>query len=443
MSRVCYIVLTCEKYLPTRGQAVRDTWAQGAEVWFLSAKENREARVLGWNTADDYTSCAAKYLEFFRNEFIDADWIVLVDDDTFVYRDRLESHLNTLNSESRICLGQALAEPTNKHMSGGAGIVLSKALYSAVSSFVRTASKVPMDSTYSDITLCCWISNIEDVQVISDTRFHWKAADSPEEARTAFTFHYARPEDMHAYMNGASRVDISILIPTMTHRKRLFEKVLAEIKMQARSIPEIKTEILWESDNGELTLGQKRNILVDRCVGKYHCFIDDDDVLAPDYLKTFVPMIASGIDYDCASFVGAHYKRGVFNKLFHHSMKYTEWDETPERFIRTVSPMNLIKTSIVRQVRYKDIRNIEDHEFSKRLMASGLLKTEYEINPNHPIYHYIDEVKADREEWTYTWRGEYIYLYKSFIRPDMFQTPPTQSVSSTNIPLGFLRISRH
>jgi glycosyltransferase involved in cell wall biosynthesis len=235
-------------------------------------------------------------------------------------------------------------------------------------------------------------------------------------------------------------MDISILIPTMKPRERLFKQVLAEVQKQIRECPEIKVEVLWESDNGELTLGQKRNVLMDRCNGKYHCFVDDDDVLAPYFLRSFVPMIQSGIDYDCASFVGAHYMKGKFNKLFHHSMDYIEWAETAERFIRTISPMNLIKTSIVRQLRYKDIRNTEDHEFSKRLMASRLLKTEFKIDPNRPIYHYIDGVKADREEWLYRWKGDYIELYKPF--PIIYSFTPNVSSISGNVSLPFLHFSQ-
>jgi glycosyltransferase involved in cell wall biosynthesis len=236
-------------------------------------------------------------------------------------------------------------------------------------------------------------------------------------------------------------MDISILIPTMKPRERLFQQVLAEVQRQIRETPEIKVEVLWESDNGELTLGQKRNVLMDRCSGKYHCFVDDDDVLAPNYLRTFVPMIASGIDYDCASFVGAHYFKGHLNKLFHHSLDYTVWGEYPDRFVRTISPMNLIKTSIVRQVRYKDIRNTEDHEFSKRLMASGLLTTEFKIDPNVPIYHYIDGVKADREDWQYRWRGNYIELFKTF-DPSMFRVQSSIAQGSGNVVYPFLKVSR-
>jgi hypothetical protein len=229
-------------------------------------------------------------------------------------------------------------------------------------------------------------------------------------------------------------MDISILIPTLTSRRPLFDLVLQEVRRQIAEVPEIRVEVLWEEDERELTLGAKRNLLMDRCTGTYHCFIDDDDILAPYFLKSFVPMIQSGIDYDCASFVGAHYERGVFTKLFNHSLFFTEWFETEERYFRSPSPMNMLKTSIVRQVRYKDIRDTEDHEFSIRLVGTGLLKTEFAVDPNRPLYHYVDGVKEDREKWTYTWDGDYIRLYR--IRDPT--VPPPNPVR----PLAFLKLSR-
>jgi glycosyltransferase involved in cell wall biosynthesis len=235
-------------------------------------------------------------------------------------------------------------------------------------------------------------------------------------------------------------MDISILIPTLNSRVHLFKEVLAQVQDQIAKTPEIKVEVLWEADDGQLTLGAKRNVLMDRCSGKYHCFVDDDDVLAPYFLKTFVPMIQSGIDYDCASFVGAHYVRGRFVKLFNHSLIYKEWFETPERYYRCPSPMNLLKTSIVRQLRYRDIRNTEDHEFSMRLLRSGLLNKEFEVDPNRPLYHYIDGVKGEREKWEYEWIGDYLYLHKKRT-PDSFVIQ-NYSGYSANAPLDFLRISR-
>lgn len=202
-------------------------------------------------------------------------------------------------------------------------------------------------------------------------------------------------------------VDFSILMPTMHSRKNLFNKLLSEVERQISEIHNAKIEVLYEVDNGELTLGAKRNILISRCSGKYCCFIDDDDIISPNYLKTFIPMLEQ--DYDCASFVGAYYHNGVFKKLFYHSLDVLSWYETSDRYWRCPSPLNMIKTEICRKVQYADIRNTEDHEFSMRLINSKLLKKEYKI-PYSPIYHYIDGVKGNREKWKHEWNSEYLKL---------------------------------
>jgi glycosyltransferase involved in cell wall biosynthesis len=206
-------------------------------------------------------------------------------------------------------------------------------------------------------------------------------------------------------------MDFSILIPTMKSREKLFLQVLAEVERQINEIKTAKVEVLYESDNGELTLGAKRNLLISRSSGKYCCFVDDDDVISPNFIKTFLPMLND--DYDCASLVGAYYHKGKFIKLFYHSLDVKEWYETNDKFWRSPSPLNMIKTGICREIKYADIRNTEDHEFSKRLIESGLIKKEYKI-PIVPIYHYVDGVKDIREELKHRWNGDFIELYKPF-----------------------------
>jgi glycosyltransferase involved in cell wall biosynthesis len=216
-------------------------------------------------------------------------------------------------------------------------------------------------------------------------------------------------------------MDFSILIPTLNSRRSLFQQVYSEIKRQISEITMARIEVLYESDNGELTLGAKRNLLVSRAQGKYHCFIDDDDVVSPTFLKSFLPMLED--DYDCSSYVGAYYKKGEFKKLFYHSLDIREWSETDDCYLRCPSPLNMIRTDIVRQVQYKDIRNTEDYEFSMRLLDSGLLKKEYKI-PYTAIYHYIDGVKENRDQWLYTWNNDYTRL-NLFLKPS--QLPPNVS----------------
>jgi len=209
-------------------------------------------------------------------------------------------------------------------------------------------------------------------------------------------------------------MDFSILIPTLHTRRVLFEQVYSEIQRQIAEISNARIEVLYESDNGELTLGAKRNLLVSRAHGKYHCFIDDDDVISPVFLKTFLPMLDD--DYDCSSYVGAYYHTGEFKKLFYHSLDICEWGESEDVYLRCPSPLNMIRTDIVRQIQYKDIRNTEDYEFSMRLLDSGLLKKEYKI-PYVPIYHYIDGVKENREKLLYSWNNDYTRI-NLFQKPD-------------------------
>lgn len=211
-----------------------------------------------------------------------------------------------------------------------------------------------------------------------------------------------------------SGVDISILIPTMYSRYSLFKECLANITKQISECPEIRVEVLHDMDNCEKTLGAKRNDLVARATGKYCAFIYDDDIISPVYLRSFVPMILSTTDYDCATLTGAYYHKGDFKKLFHHSLETESWSETPDAYLRNITPINLMKTSIARQVQYSHIQDTKGLEFSLRLAYSRLLKTEFKIDTGIPLYHYIDGLKGQREKWTYIWDGNYLKLFPKY-----------------------------
>ncbi|HRB54711.1 MAG TPA: glycosyltransferase family A protein, partial [Bacteroidia bacterium] len=63
-----------------------------------------------------------------------------------------------------------------------------------------------------------------------------------------------------------------------------------------------EVEILTDIDNGQKTIGQKRNELVEKSKGKYVAFIDDDDMVSPFYLKTVLPGCKQ--DADCVGLMG-------------------------------------------------------------------------------------------------------------------------------------------
>ena len=192
---ICYIILTCEKYLPTRGEWQKDTWLKkiGQDAYyFLSAKPDSHNRVLGWNTDDDYKSAPVKYIEFFKNTrqlLSKYDWIVMCDDDTYIYHNRLSNYLKAFNPQEKIYIGYQWNHQPIPYMSGGAGFVLSATLYNELCDY---AQKKPMKNDYySDLSIGWWINDIGGVRFINDEHFSpWDHTQAVFKPNNTYTYHY-------------------------------------------------------------------------------------------------------------------------------------------------------------------------------------------------------------------------------------------------------------
>jgi len=202
--KLCYIVLTCELFLPTRAAWQNATCLKNVDpkdVYFISCKPSGE-NVYGWNTGDDYHSCPYKYMMFLKNMNIDYDWYIFIDDDTFIHTNHLEHALVNYDSNKSYYIGSHRFDQWKvNYMSGGAGICLSKHLYNKVIEYVR--SKETLQELYfnynGDVTLGSWISNIQDVQFIDDDRFHANKHNSEEELTNFISFHYLKSKEEFEY----------------------------------------------------------------------------------------------------------------------------------------------------------------------------------------------------------------------------------------------------
>ena len=80
---------------------------------------------------------------------------------------------------------------------------------------------------------------------------------------------------------------LSILILTLPSRRKTFlDDLLNNLEAQASSYPEV--EILVFYDNKKRTVGQKRDGVLSLAKGDYMTFIDDDDSVAEDYIKSII-----------------------------------------------------------------------------------------------------------------------------------------------------------
>lgn len=152
----------------------------------------------------------------------------------------------------------------------------------------------------------------------------------------------------------------------------------------------IDGEVIWDATEN-ISIGTKRNNLLQRSKGEYICFVDDDDDVSTDYVKLLLEGINKGVD--CCSLKGIYTVDGLMDGLFEHSLKYQEWKTNSDiqsathiKYERYPNHLNCIKSSIAKQFKFPEKNFGEDHDWSKRLHESGLLKTEHYIE--QPIYFY-------------------------------------------------------
>jgi hypothetical protein len=158
---ICFIILTCEKYINTRLKWQLKTSLKEVpkkDIYAISCKMGKESYIYGWNTADDYDSLAMKYYMFIKNMDIHYDYYMFIDDDTFVFPSRVISWLSQYDKKVPYYMGCKLEYPVNITMSGGAGFILSNPAYKALRKHVGSLQE--FNGILADRTMADWLNHI-------------------------------------------------------------------------------------------------------------------------------------------------------------------------------------------------------------------------------------------------------------------------------------------
>lgn len=200
--RICYIILTCELYLPTRVKYLLETSLKNInknDIYFLSYK-SIEPNIYGWNTPDNYEGCPLKYIRFFQNMKLEYDWYYFMDDDTFIFPNRLHKFLINYNKDDSLYIGLRCKNYSFPiYMSGGAGFLLTKSLYLSLINYIRNTSEDKLlVSIYGDYSIGMWLSNIEK-KIIDLDIFNSNTHKNNDELEYCISFHYLKTKEQYFF----------------------------------------------------------------------------------------------------------------------------------------------------------------------------------------------------------------------------------------------------
>jgi glycosyltransferase involved in cell wall biosynthesis len=177
---------------------------------------------------------------------------------------------------------------------------------------------------------------------------------------------------------------LSLLICTLPQRRDFFQSLMRELRRQLQVLNAWSEVEILSDDSQGISIGEKRNYLLSIVDGDYLAFIDDDDRVSPNYIKLLLEGIAT--NPDACSLIGEITEDGKNPKKFIHSLKYDSWFEQDNVYYRNNNHLNCVRSSIARKMKFPKKSMGEDHDYSKQLLQSGLIKTEYWIED--VLYYY-------------------------------------------------------
>lgn len=184
-----------------------------------------------------------------------------------------------------------------------------------------------------------------------------------------------------------------ILIPTIPEREESFNRLNNELIRQIGERQDVSVLSLNSKpkSDGGLSIGAKRQKLVDMATAEYISFVDDDDRVAPNYVDEIYKALETGKDIICFDqFVTLDNYWSICS--FH--MEYPNEQAKPHQFKRQpfhVCPHKLIHA---RNSQFPNKGYSEDWEYMKGVLNQ--VKTHLKIN--EILHHYNHSLKWSKAD---------------------------------------------
>jgi GT2 family glycosyltransferase len=182
-------------------------------------------------------------------------------------------------------------------------------------------------------------------------------------------------------------LELSVLVcSTHTRRHTFAPKIMDQLYGQWDALSEEdrdRVEIMVLTDNKQMMLGEKRNVMVDAARGRYVQFVDDDDRVADDMLGA----VLAAIDQDgpdVVTFLASVSLDGGPPKPCSYRLQWPRDQNTPAEYRRLPNHLCAVRRDLALQAPYPALPYREDSAYSRLLRP--LLTTEHHIP--RVLYHY-------------------------------------------------------
>ena len=181
-------------------------------------------------------------------------------------------------------------------------------------------------------------------------------------------------------------IDLSVLVcSTHTRWSGFGQEIQRQLWGQYEALPEDyqrRVEIVMLTDNKKMMLGHKRNVLVGMAQGRYVQFVDDDDRVEPDMLRTLID--ATDRNTDVITFLASVSLNGEAPRPCRYSLRYAQDKNTAAGYERVPNHICAIRRDLATRVSFPHLPYGEDSGYAK--MLRPLLKSEVHID--RVLYHY-------------------------------------------------------
>lgn len=176
---------------------------------------------------------------------------------------------------------------------------------------------------------------------------------------------------------------LSILIPTLPIRIESYSALIKKLNNQIISNGLTDSvQILSFCDTKDVSVGIKRNWLLENSNGKYVCFLDDDDDISENYVISLFNGTLN--DSDCVTFLGEYHENGLVTDFSISTIHNRNYNENTCLY-RLPNHLCPVKREIALSCMFTDKNFGEDSDYAEKINL--MIKNEFHIKEK--LYFYL------------------------------------------------------